>query len=65
MVGLFGEQIERGLVFDVSPMDVAGEEVLADRLDGSEELALLYGEGADPEAYGRAFLEQQQGFEEC
>lgn len=48
----------------IEPLNPHGFEVLADRLDGPQELALLHRERADGEIDGRAFGVQQQGFEE-
>jgi hypothetical protein len=64
MVRLVGKQIERGFVLNVSPIDSARAQVLAYRLNGGQELALLDRESANTEINGRTLLQNQQGFEQ-
>ena len=56
MLGLILEQAQRGRVAVVSPGNTAPAQVLAQRFDGAQELALFHGEGADREIDGRALL---------
>ena len=48
----------------VGPRHAALFEVFAQGLDGAEELALLHGESANGEVDRRAFLKQQQDFQQ-
>ena len=64
MIGLFGDQANRGVIGVVCPFDAEAADVFADGLDGAEEFSLLHREGAYGEIYGGAFLQQHRGFEE-
>src|SRR6476469_4922023 len=47
MIGLFFEKPERGIIFDVSPLDAALREIVAEGMNGSEKFTLFHGEGAN------------------
>lgn len=64
VIGLIGEQAERGIVAVKGPGDVVVEHPLAEGLDGGEELALIDGEGAKGEMDGGALLKDREGREE-
>ncbi len=60
VIGLIGEQAEGGVVGPKGPGDAVIEHPLPERLNRSEELALIDGEGAKREADGSASLEQKK-----
>ena len=63
MIGLFFEQSKGWPVGVIGPVYAALLQVFAQRFDGTQELALFHGEGADGEFDGRSFCEQQKGFQ--
>ena len=64
MIGFLFEQTQRRIVGVIRPFYAEPFDVLADGLDGAEELALFDREGADGKTDRRALLQQQQGFEQ-
>jgi len=65
MIGLLFEQAEGRTVVVIGPVDPALFEILAERLNRPEELALLHCEGAHGKFNRRALGEQQQRFKHC
>ena len=64
MLRLVVEQAQRRSVAVVGPRHAALFQVLAQRFDGPQKLALFHGEGAHREIDRRALLEQQQGLQQ-
>ena len=64
VIGLFLKQAEAGIVVVVGPINAAGLEVLTERSDGAEELALFDSKGTDGELDGAPAREQEQRFEQ-
>jgi hypothetical protein len=63
VAGLLLQQAQGGGIAEVRPVDTTALEVIAKRLDGTQEFALFHGEGADGKRDGCAFLQEQQGFQ--
>src|SRR5579872_3815413 len=64
MVRLLFEETDGGPVVEIGPVDASILEVLSQRFDGAQELALFDGEGAHRKVHRSSLLEQKQGLEQ-
>src|SRR5690349_10604626 len=64
VAGLFRQKVQRGLIFDIGPIEPAIEEVSPDRFDRLEKLALFNGERTNREIDRRALLQTGESFEQ-